>query len=571
MLLRVKRAMERSGSYLAGLAGLGLLFALSSIAASLGMGYLSGRAAQMPLGRLGAAALGLLCLFAVECGLEWGYYALRGRFLARGRQCLQLRCVGGLARASMPWLQGQDSGQILSKLQNELQTTAEWVCQTLPDTLLQAMRVLLFAGVMLGISLPLALLYLAAVAAATLVQVWMSKPIQGRAAAVQQARAQANGLAREILTQRTVIKAYRARSLVLQWYRRLSGQWLRQTVGTELVASPLKTLGWVCGVLPSFLLCVSGALLVQRGTLELSAFLSVYFLADLMLNDCMHVVDLFLQHRKGRAAAQGLWAILEAPAEEEGPAGRWQPKPGAPVLRLEHVSFRYRETGPWVLHDLDLAVAPGEKVALVGESGSGKSTVLRLLQGFLEPQQGRLLLEGVPYGQTPRAIRRQQMAAVPQFPFLFAGTLWENVDLGQGWAQQPEPLYRQACIQDFLKALPQGDRTMVGEGGQDLSGGQRQRVALARGLAKEAPLLLLDEATSALDPATEKQVMHTLAGLPQGQAVLAVTHRLAGLAAFDRICVMEQGRIVEQGSLEELLGQEGAFAKLWRAGEGALA
>lgn len=215
MLLRVKRAMERSGSYLAGLAGLGLLFALSSIAASLGMGYLSGRAAQMPLGRLGAAALGLLCLFAVECGLEWGYYALRGRFLARGRQCLQLRCVGSLARASMPWLQGQDSGQILSKLQNELQTTAEWVCQTLPDTLLQAMRVLLFAGVMLGISLPLALLYLAAVAAATLVQVWMSKPIQGRAAAVQQARAQANGLAREILTQRTVIKAYRARSLVL--------------------------------------------------------------------------------------------------------------------------------------------------------------------------------------------------------------------------------------------------------------------------------------------------------------------------------------------------------------------
>ena len=388
---------------------------------------------------------------------------------------------------------------------------------------------------------------------------------------MQQARAQANGLAREILTQRTVIKAYRARSLVLQWYRRLSGQWLRQTVGTELVASPLKTLGWVCGVLPSFLLCVSGALLVQRGTLELSAFLSVYFLADLMLNDCMHVVDLFLQHRKGRAAAQGLWAILEAPAEEEGPAGRWQPKPGAPVLRLEHVSFRYRETGPWVLHDLDLAVAPGEKVALVGESGSGKSTVLRLVQGFLEPQQGRLLLEGVPYGQTPRAIRRQQMAAVPQFPFLFAGTLWENVDLGQGWAQQPEPLYRQACIQDFLKALPQGDRTMVGEGGQDLSGGQRQRVALARGLAKEAPLLLLDEATSALDPATEKQVMHTLAGLPQGQAVLAVTHRLAGLAAFDRICVMEQGRIVEQGSLEELLGQEGAFAKLWRAGEGALA
>ena len=104
---------------------------------------------------------------------------------------------------------------------------------------------------------------------------------------------------------------------MLQWYRRLSGQWLRQTVGTELVASPLKTLGWVCGVLPSFLLCVSGALLVQRGTLELSAFLSVYFLADLMLNDCMHVVDLFLQHRKGRAAAQGLWAILEAPAEEE--------------------------------------------------------------------------------------------------------------------------------------------------------------------------------------------------------------------------------------------------------------
>ena len=161
--------------------------------------------------------------------------------------------------------------------------------------------------------------------------------------------------------------------------------------------------------------------------------MSVYFLADLMLNDCMHVVDLFLQHRKGRAAAEGLWAILEAPAEEEGPAGRWQPKPGAPVLRLEHVSFRYRETGPWVLHDLDLAVAPGERVALVGESGSGKSTGAAAGPGLFGAPAGPAAAgRGALWADAAGNPAAADGSRALNSPFCSQAPCGENVDLGQG-------------------------------------------------------------------------------------------------------------------------------------------
>ena len=231
--------------------------------------------------------------------------------------------------------------------------------------------------------------------------------------------------------------------------------------------------------------------------------------------------------------------------------------------------FRYGETGDWVLKGVSFSIAQGEKVAFVGSSGCGKSTVLRLTEGFLQPQKGRILMDGQPYEQLGAAVR-QPIAFVPQQPFLFSGSLEENIFFGrQASTQEKEKIYADAGVQPFLTKLPEGAQTAVGEGGTGLSLGQSQRAAIARGLAKKARLLALDEATSALDAQSDAHIRQTIANLPQELTVAAVTHRLAGLDQYDRIYVMESGNIVEQGNHQELLAQGGLYASLFNRGEDA--
>ena len=288
-------------------------------------------------------------------------------------------------------------------------------------------------------------------------------------------------------------------------------------------------------------------------------------MSTMLVNTTMHFVDQIVEYRQGAAAAQRLGEILEAPREQTLAT---PPEKGGRIA-FEDVWFRYREEGDWVLKGVSFAIEQGEKVAFVGPSGCGKSTVLRLMEGFLQPQKGRMLMGGQPYEQLGAAVR-QPMAFVPQQPFIFSGSLEENIFFDRQFSpQEKEKIYADAGVQSFLPKLPQGAQTTVGEGGTGLSLGQSQRAAVARGLAKQAKLLVLDEATSALDAQSDAHIRQTISRLPQELTVAAVTHRLAGLDQYDRIYVMEAGRIVEQGAHKELLERGGLYASLYRRGEDA--
>jgi ATP-binding cassette, subfamily B, bacterial len=232
-------------------------------------------------------------------------------------------------------------------------------------------------------------------------------------------------------------------------------------------------------------------------------------------------------------------------------------------LRLEDVTFAYGDGHP-VLERVSLEIGAGERVALVGRSGSGKSTVLQLLLRFYDPQAGRVTADG----QDLRDVRldswHDQLAAVFQESFLFAGSVRENIALGRLGAgpEEIEAAARAAEIHDAILALPEGYDTQVGELGGRLSGGQRQRVAIARAMLRDPALLVLDEATSALDPATEAAINATLDRLAVGRMVVLVTHRLATARSADRIVVLEAGRVAEQGSHEQLLARRGLYAEL---------
>ena len=572
MLTRIRRLVPGSWGYLCLLAGVSLFFALVSVGASAAFGNLTSQMAQLSFGALKESALWIALLFTGQCLLEFSYSSLRGSFTAHIGRCLRTRAIGSINGAQLPWLQKIGAGDLLGRLQTELELAAGLLGETLPNLILQGINIIVFCSVMLFVSWQLALAYLGSVAAIVVLQTLLSKPIQTKARLAQEKRAQANSMAHEIIAQRTTIKAYNAQSLVLGWYQNLLNPWLKTTLSGELVASPLRTLGWVCGMAPTFTLCIAGAMMVRAGSLSLAGFMTVYFLAEQMGNDCMHYIDLFVVYRKGAAGAQRLWEAMEAPQEPNQAQRELVAATGGPLLSFEQVSFTYEGQQEPALKDFSLQIAPGEKVALVGASGCGKSTALRLALGFLAPQQGRLLFQGQAYEQLGLQQVRQNLSFVPQFPFLFCETLKNNITLPKGEELPPAQmaqLYQQACISPFLQDLSQGENTGIGESGVHLSTGQGQRVALARGFAKEAPLLILDEATSALDAQSDEQIFASIAALPPSTGVLMVTHRLTHLDSFDTIYVMERGKIVQRGNHGQLLAAQGPYANLWNLAKGA--
>jgi subfamily B ATP-binding cassette protein MsbA len=231
------------------------------------------------------------------------------------------------------------------------------------------------------------------------------------------------------------------------------------------------------------------------------------------------------------------------------------------------VGYRYGADAEPVLHDLDLQIAPGQTVALVGRSGSGKSTLASLLPRFGDGWTGQILLDGTPLEQYRLSNLRQQISLVNQQVVLFNGTIAQNIAYGAMACcseAEIEAAAEAAHVMEFAARLPKGLHTPVGESGLLLSGGQRQRIAIARAILKDAPILILDEATSALDTESERHIQDALDQVIKGRTTLVIAHRLSTVEKADLILVLDQGRIVEQGSHAHLIECDGAYAQLHR-------
>jgi ATP-binding cassette subfamily B protein len=267
-------------------------------------------------------------------------------------------------------------------------------------------------------------------------------------------------------------------------------------------------------------------------------------------------------------AAERLGEILAAKPEVQVPL-KPKPLPNPPLgtIAFQDVHFSYpTRSEQRALHGLSFTVNAGERVAIVGPSGAGKSTILQLLLRFYDPQTGRIWVDGVPVTEADPFALRARMALVPQEPTIFAASALDNIRFGRPEAAE-EDVRRAAELASadgFIRALPQGYDTPIGERGVTLSGGQRQRLAIARAILKDAPILLLDEATSALDAESERKVQTALDRLMEGRTTLVIAHRLATVRSADRILVMDQGQIAEEGTHEALLAKGGLYARLAR-------
>jgi ABC-type bacteriocin/lantibiotic exporter with double-glycine peptidase domain len=356
------------------------------------------------------------------------------------------------------------------------------------------------------------------------------------------------------------LKCAGAEATAVERYANLYADCLEVSVQRGRLGAALDAFHSSMSALAPMVILAVGAYSVITGELSLGSMLAMSTLATSLFGPLAHLVQSLMQLQVVRTYAERIDDVRRARPEQDPDAVL-----DAPVLAggvsLRNVSLRYGD-GPLVVDGVSLDVAPGTSVALVGPTGSGKTSLLNLLAGFVPPTTGTVSFDGRPLGELDLRAVRQQVGIVPQHPYIFGGTLRENIALTapHASADRIERAAAVAALDADVAQLPLGLETPVSDGGTSLSGGQRQRIALARAVLREPSVLLLDEATSALDTATEAAVTANLARLRATRII--VTHRLSTVANADRIVVMDRGRIVETGSHAALLAGRGAYHRL---------
>jgi ATP-binding cassette subfamily B protein/subfamily B ATP-binding cassette protein MsbA len=471
-----------------------------------------------------------------------------------------------LQRLPLAFHRSRRSGDLNLRMSEDVKQLQDFIASLGIDLLPHVVTVLGMAVVMLLLDWRYALLTLAAAPPLVLITVIFSRRLRRAVREVRQHDGTLNGIAQEILACVQVVQAFSREAHEEERFSAQADKSLRAGRAANRIQAQFGAAMGLAIIAVTALITWYGALRVVQGELstgELLVFLAYLrgFAAparQLAKTGRVSSRALIAMERIGECRATRS-TIVERPdaLAPEGPSRR---------ISVREAGFGYRP-GHTVLRDISFDLTIGRMVALAGATGSGKTTIASLVARFYDPQSGAVLFDGIDIRDLKLCYVRRQVALVPQEPALFQATIWENIAYGRQGAGREEALAaaREAGLQGFLDRLPDGIDTPVGERGSGLSGGQRQCVAIARALLSEAPVVILDEPTSSLDVMTERQLSAAVARLSRQRAVLIIAHRLSTITRADEILLLDQGRIIERGSHDELRKRAGAYARLWSA------
>ncbi|HET6964135.1 MAG TPA: ABC transporter ATP-binding protein [Acidimicrobiales bacterium] len=460
-------------------------------------------------------------------------------------------------------------GDLLSRVTNDIDNIAQSLQQTLSQ-MLNSILLLLGVAVMMFTISPL----LAAVALTTVpVSVYAMRKIATRARpryiAQWRSTGALNGIVEEAFTGHAIVKAFGRQTDVEARFREKNDELFESSFGAQFMSSVMQPVTIFLGNVQYVLVAVVGGLRVAAGAItvgDIQAFVQYSRTFSMPLTQLASLMNVF---QSGMASLERVFEILDA--DEEVP----DPPPAPPSgnrgrVTFEDVSFSYRPDVA-LIESLSLVAEPGQTIAIVGPTGAGKTTLVNLLMRFYDVDSGRITIDGQDIASMPRSELRSKMGMVLQDTWLFGGTIRDNIAYGNP-AATPEQLLaaaRATYVDRFVHSLPDGYDTLINEEADNVSAGQKQLITIARAFLADPSILILDEATSSVDTRTEVQIQEAMNRLRSQRTSFVIAHRLSTLRGADVILVMEQGRIVEQGSHRELLARGGAYARLYNYQFGA--
>ncbi|RJU87442.1 MAG: ABC transporter ATP-binding protein, partial [Candidatus Poseidoniales archaeon] len=521
-----------------------------------------------------------LILLSVLTFIIWGleslfeyFYGILWRNLAQTVQHeLRLETFAHVQKQGMGWFDERQKGDILAILNDDINQLERFLDKGANDFLQVATTVVVVGAVFLAISWKVALFAVLPIP----IIVWGSflyqRSLEPRYADVRNTAGRLNALLENDLSGMSTIQSFTAEERELKRVEELSEEYRaanKRAIRLSVAFVPMIRMAILCGFTATLLL---GGWLTLKGTLAIGAYSVLVFMTQRLLWPLTRLGETFDLYQRAMASSTRVLDVLTSPTEIE--QGNFKPDVNSiassnVVFRDVHFSYVGREK---VFSGLDLELSAGKTTGIVGATGSGKTTLVRLLLRFAEPSDGKIEWAGDELSEWDLRTLRSSMALVDQHITLFPTTILENIRYGDPDASD-EDVKEAAFVAEassFIEELPDSWGTLVGEGGHRLSGGQRQRLAIARAVLKDAPLLILDEATSAVDNETEAALQRSISKVSQDRTAVIIAHRLSTIRNADRILVLENGNIIEDGDHEQLVAKGGIYSRMWAVQTGVV-
>lgn len=508
-----------------------------------------------------AAGLMLACYL-----LYSGSQLLQGLLSARLSQSIVRRMRQDLfdkiIDLPMAYLDTHASGDLISRMTNDIENVSTTVSQSLPSLFSGALTIVGTVAVMLWYCWQLTLLSLVMVVLTVAATKFLSRQVRSSSRRRQELLGQLNGHVEEMISGYRTVTAFSQQARVTEDFVRLSDGMTKAGIQTDAVSGTMGPLSNCIGNIGFVIIAAVGGYFSFHGMISVGVISAFIVYARQLSRPVNELAQIYGQMQTAIAGAERVFCVLDEEGEDK--SGAALEESGTAAVAFQNVNFSYKEGHP-VLRDFSLRVLPGKKVALVGATGSGKTTVVNLLMKFYEADSGEIFVNGQELREVSTDSLRRDIAIVLQDTVLFAGTVRSNLTYGNenaGEEQLQAALEASRC-QSFVQRLPQGVDTPLSGGGGNLSQGQRQLLAIARAFVADPRILILDEATANVDTQTEQAIQSAMQKIMERRTSIVIAHRLSTIRDADVIVVMDQGRIAEMGSHEELLAAKGKYYELY--------